>query len=336
MPTEQARPSFYLLPPERYLPASALSTWLGRIVKSYSEPDANFVPDDPKPFVTHEFARSTIANASLDALSKRNTSFAAKLGATVDVSRETSNGGGLSFTSSEVVCVRLQNYDQVFDRLIQHEETRSQLQRMLARGGNAGFHGYCGSHLAGCNVHALKRAWGHNLGRCFGACVYDWVSGSRSRQDTAEFSGESAGSNIFALQYKTVRRSVFQSFLGMNNGMMLKVKGPDLPASQSFAKKHRGDDESESGESDPSSDAESDREDEIESDDKSNDDYEAVKNAKVVLEMDEDSITWADALDEEEEGVERVDISLGEVEMEFIFQIENVTFRGHKEGVPRM
>ncbi|KAM5513969.1 hypothetical protein FOXYSP1_04936 [Fusarium oxysporum f. sp. phaseoli] len=32
MPTERARPSLYLLPPERYLPASALSTWLGRIV----------------------------------------------------------------------------------------------------------------------------------------------------------------------------------------------------------------------------------------------------------------------------------------------------------------
>ncbi|KAF5971238.1 hypothetical protein FBULB1_9329 [Fusarium bulbicola] len=335
MPTEQARPSFYLLPPERYLPASALSTWLGRIVKSYSEPDANFVPDDPKPFVAHEFARSIIANASLDALSKRNASFAAKLGATVDVSRETSNGGGLSFTSSEVVCVRLQNYDQVFDRLIQHEETRSQLQRMLARGDNAGFmvtavliwqdatfthsreRGVTTS--AGVSVPVSTIVWSTTGIMLPSELTDPGVSGSRGRQDTAEFSGESAGSNIFALQYKAVRRSVFQSFLGMNNGMMLKGKGPDLPASQSFAKKHRGDDESESEESDPSSDEESDREDEIESDDKSNDDYEAVKNAKVVLEMDEDSITWADALDEEEEGVERVDISLGEVEMEFVF-----------------
>ncbi|KAG5754447.1 hypothetical protein H9Q69_010534 [Fusarium xylarioides] len=335
MTIEQARPSFYLLPPERYLPASALSTWLGRIVKSYSEPDANFVPDDPKPFVTHEFARSTIANASLAALSQRNKSFAAKLGATVDVSRETSNGGGLSFTSSEVVCVRLQNYDQVFDRLIQHEETRSQLQRMLARGGNAGFMvtavliwqdaTFTHSRERGVTTSAdvsvpVSTIVSSTTGIMLPSELTDpGVSRSQGRQDTAEFSGESAGSNIFALQYKTVRRSVVQSFLGMTNGMMLKQKGPDLPASQSFAKKHRGDDESESEESDPSSDEESDQEDEIGSDDKSDSDGDTVKNGKVVLELDEDSITWADALDEGEEGMERLDISLNGEEMEFVF-----------------
>ncbi|EXK43098.1 hypothetical protein FOMG_05772 [Fusarium oxysporum f. sp. melonis 26406] len=126
------------------------------------------------------------------------------------------------------------------------------------------------------------------------------VSGSQSHQDTAEFSGESAGSNIFALQYKTVRRSVVQSILGMDNAMMLKEKGPDLPASQTFAKKHRGNSESESEQSDISSDEEIDEEDEINIDDKSDDNYETDKNRKVVLEMDEDSVTWADVLDEEE------------------------------------
>ncbi|KAJ0136452.1 hypothetical protein HZ326_20550 [Fusarium oxysporum f. sp. albedinis] len=299
MPTERARPSFYLLPPERYLPASALSTWLGRIVKSYSEPDANFVPDDPKPFVTHEFARSTIANASLAALSQRNKSFAAKLGATVDV-----------------VCVRLQNYDQVFDRLIQHEETRSQLQRMLARGRNTGFMvtamliwqdaTFTPSRERGVTTPAgvsvpMSTIVSSTTGILLPSEPTDsGVSGSQSHQDTAEFSGESAGSNIFALQYKTVRRSVVQSFLGMDNAMMLKEKGPDLPASQSFAKKHRGNSESESEESDISSDEEIDEEDEINIDDKSDDNYETDKNRKVVLEMDEDSVTWADVLDEEE------------------------------------
>jgi hypothetical protein len=335
MPTEQARPSFYLLPPDRYLPASALSTWLGRIVKSYSEPDANFVPDDPKPFVTHELARSTIANASLAALSQRNKSFAAKLGATVDVSRETSNGEGLSFTSSEVVCVRLQNYDQVFDRLIQHEETRSQLQRMLARGGNTGFMvtvvliwqdaTFTHSRERGVTTSAgvsvpVSTIVSSTAGIMLPSELTDpGVSGSQGHQNTAEFSGESAGSNIFALQYKTVRRSVVQWFLGMSNGMMLKEEGPALPASQSFAKKQREDSESESEESNPSSDEESDQEEEIESDDKSGGGYDTVKNGKVVLEMDEDSITWADALDEEEEGVERVDTSIDGEEMEFIF-----------------
>ncbi|SCO84051.1 uncharacterized protein FRV6_08178 [Fusarium oxysporum] len=280
MPTERARPSFYLLPPERYLPASALSTWLGRIVKSYSEPDANFVPDDPKPFSTSP------------------------------------EKPDLSFTSSEVVCVRLQNYDQVFDRLIQHEETRSQLQRMLARGRNAGFMvtavliwqdaTFTHSRERGVTTPAgvsvpMSTIISSTTGILLPSEPTDpRVSGSQGHQDTAEFSGESAGSNIFALQYKTVRRSVVQSFLGMDNTMMLKEKGPDLPASQSFAKKHRGDSESESEESDISSDEEIDEEDEINIDDKSDDNYETVKNGKVVLEMDEGSVTWADVLDEEE------------------------------------
>ncbi|ENH63959.1 hypothetical protein FOC1_g10008102 [Fusarium oxysporum f. sp. cubense race 1] len=265
MPTERARPSFYLLPPERYLPASALSTWLGQIVKSYSEPDANFVPDDPKPFVTHEFARSTIANASLAALSQRN---------------------------------------------------KSQLQRMLARGRNAGFMvtavliwqdaTFTHSRERGVTTPAgvsvpMSTIVSSTTGILLPSEPTDpGVSGSQGHQDTAEFSGESAGSNIFALQYKTVRRSVVQLFLGMDNTMMLKEKGPDLPASQSFAKKHRGDSESESEESDISSDEEIDEEDEINIDDKSDDNYETVKNGKVVLEMDEDSVTWADVLDEEE------------------------------------
>ncbi|KAF4414585.1 hypothetical protein FACUT_14158, partial [Fusarium acutatum] len=209
MPTEQARPSFYPLPPERYLPASALSTWLGRIVKFFSEPDANFMLDDPKPFVTHEFARSTIANASLAALSQRNKSFAAKLGATVDVSRETSNGGGLSFTNSEVVCVRLQNDDQVFDRLIQHEETRSQLQRMLARGGNAGFMVtamliWQDAAFTHCRERGVTTSAGVALpvstivssttGIMLPSELTDsGISGSQGRQDTAGFSGESVG-----------------------------------------------------------------------------------------------------------------------------------------------
>ncbi|KAK2130897.1 hypothetical protein NOF04DRAFT_1367692 [Fusarium oxysporum II5] len=278
MPTERARPSFYLLPPERYLPASALSTWLGRIVKSYSKPDANFVPDDPKPFVTHEFARSTIANASLAALSQRNKSFAAKLGATVD------------------------NYDQAFDQLIQHEETRSQLQRMLARGRNAGFMvtavliwqdaTFTHSRERGVTISAgvsvpVSTIVSSTTGILLPSELTDpGVFGSQSHQDTAEFSGKSAG---------------------------------NLPASQSFAKKHRGDSESESEESDISSDEESDEQDEIKSDDKSDDNYETVKNGKVVLEIDEHSVTWADVLDEEEEGMERVDISLGGEEMEIVF-----------------
>ncbi|KAF5574375.1 hypothetical protein FPCIR_13637 [Fusarium pseudocircinatum] len=101
--------------------------------------------------------------------------------------------------------------------------------------------------------------------------------------------------------------------------MTLKERGPDLPASQSFTKEHVGDSESESEETDPSSDEESDLNDEIESDDKSDGGYDTVKNGKVVLEMDEDSVTWADPPDEEEEGVERVDISIDGQEMEFVF-----------------
>ncbi|EMT72948.1 hypothetical protein FOC4_g10004442 [Fusarium odoratissimum] len=272
MPTERARPSFYLLPPERYLPASALSTWLGRIVKSYSKPDANFVPDDPKPFVTHEFARSTIANASLAALSQRNKSFAAKLGATVDVSRETTRGRNAGFMVTAVLIWQ----DATFTHSRERGVTIS----------------------AGVSV-PVSTIVSSTTGILLPSELTDpGVFGSQSHQDTAEFSGKSAGSNIFALQYKT---------------------GPDLPASQSFAKKHRGDSESESEESDISSDEESDEQDEIKSDDKSDDNYETVKNGKVVLEIDEHSVTWADVLDEEEEGMERVDISLGGEEMEIVF-----------------
>ncbi|KAI0884107.1 uncharacterized protein GGS22DRAFT_19201 [Annulohypoxylon maeteangense] len=338
MPVETARPSFYLLPPERLLPASALSTWLGRIVKCYSEPDANFVPVDPTPFITHPFATSIITNANLATLSQRNKALAATLGTSaIHASRQTSNGGGLSFSSSEVVCVRLQDHDGVFDKLSQHVETRTQLARMLARGGNAGFMvtavliwrdaAFTHSRERGVETSAsvavpVSTIVTSTTGIMLPSELTDpSISGSHSRQDTAEVSGESIGSHIFALQYKTVRRSVIQSFLRMNNSIMLREKGPDLPASQSFAQRDRwGSDRGSDDEDEDSSEDES--EDESSKESFSDDDDAAGigNDVNVVLEMDEDDVTWADVLDEDEgEEMERADVVIGGEEIQFVF-----------------
>lgn len=340
MPTERPPASFYLLPPERLLPASTLPIWIGRIVKSYSEPDANFVPVDPALFVKGPLATSTIANASLAASSQRHKSLAAALGAsTCNASRETSQGGGLSFTSSEIMCVRLQNQDAVFDRMIQDEQTKSELQRMLARGDNIGYMItavliWCDATFTHSREHGIETSAGASVpisaivmgtsGVALPSEVTDpSVSASYVRQDTAELSGESAGSHIFAIQYKTVRRSFFQ-FLGA--GMKLKSHGPDLPASQSFAKKHPRDSEDED---DVSSEEESDTDDDDDDDDDKTDeaksegdteiDNETSGNGKVILEMDEDDVTWADVLDEDEEEIQRADINVDGEEIQFVF-----------------
>ncbi|WXC47678.1 hypothetical protein QX201_007393 [Fusarium graminearum] len=321
MPTERPPASFYLLPPERLLPASTLPTWIGRIVKSYSEPDANFVPVDPALFVKGPLATSTIANASLAASSQRHKSLAAALGAsTCNASRETSQGGGLSFTSSEIMC------------------TKSELQRMLARGDNTGYMItavliWCDATFTHSREHGIETSAGASVpisaivmgtsGVALPSEVTDpSVSASYGRQDTAELSGESAGSHIFAIQYKTVRRSFFQ-FLGA--GMKLKSHGPELPASQSFAKKHPRDSEDED---DVSSEEESDTDDDDDDDDKTDEaksegdteiDNETSGNGKVILEMDEDDVTWADVLDEDEEEIQRADINVDGEEIQFVF-----------------
>ncbi|WXC61506.1 hypothetical protein SNK03_007380 [Fusarium graminearum] len=320
MPTERPPASFYLLPPERLLPASTLPTWIGRIVKSYSEPDANFVPVDPALFVKGPLATSTIANASLAASSQRHKSLAAALGAsTCNASRETSQGGGLSFTSSEIMC------------------TKSELQRMLARGDNTGYMItavliWCDATFTHSREHGIETSAGASVpisaivmgtsGIALPSEVTDpSVSASYGRQDTAELSGESAGSHIFAIQYKTVRRSFFQ-FLGA--GMKLKSHGPDLPASQSFAKKHPRDSEDEDDvsseeESDTDDDDDDDKTDEAKSEGDTEIDNETSGNGKVILEMDEDDVTWADVLDEDEEEIQRADINVDGEEIQFVF-----------------
>ncbi|QPC71887.1 hypothetical protein HYE68_002639 [Fusarium pseudograminearum] len=340
MPAERAPSAFYLLPPERLLPASTLPTWIGRIVKSYSEPDANFVPVDPALCVKGPLAASTIANASLTASSQRHKSLAAALGAsTCNASRETSQGGGLSFTSSEIMCVRLQNQDAVFDRMIQDEQTKFELQRMLARGDNTGYMItavliWCDATFTHSRERGIETSAGASVpisaivmgtsGVALPSEVTDpSVSASYGRQDTAELSGESAGSHIFAIQYKTVRRSFFQFF---GAGMKLKSQGPDLPASQCFAKKHPGDSASHSeDEDDVSSEVESDTDDddgktdEAKSEDDTEIDNETSGNGKVILEMDEDNVTWADVLDEDEEEIQRADITVDGEEIQFVF-----------------
>ncbi|KAA8574047.1 hypothetical protein MFRU_001g01320 [Monilinia fructicola] len=349
MPVERSRPSFYLLPPERLLPASTLSTWLGRVVKSYSEPDANFVPDDPTPFITHSFATSTITNANLSTLSQHNKSLAATLGTSaIQASRNTTDGGGFTFSSSEIVCVRLQDHDEVFNRLSQHAETRTRLGRMLTRGGNTAFmitavliwrdatfthsreRGVETSNGLAVPVSTIVTS---TTGIALPSDLTDpSISSSQSHQRTAEISGESIGSHIFALQYKTVRRSVIQSFLGMGNSIMLKERGPDLPSSQSFARRdprHSETEFSDDDENKHTSDDESDDESGEEDDDDDGDNSEGgsqaepSNDANVVLEIDEDDVTWADVLEEDEgEEMERADVMLDGEAMQFVFDSE--------------
>ncbi|KAB8303336.1 hypothetical protein EYC80_004769 [Monilinia laxa] len=340
MPVERGRPSFYLLPPERLLPASALSTWLGRVVKSYSEPDANFVPDDPTPFITHPFATSTITKANLSTLAQRHKSLAATLGTSaIQASRNTSDGGGFSFSSSEMVCVRLQDHDGVFYRLSKHSETRTRLGRMLTRGGNTAFmitavliwrdatfthsreSGVETSNSLAIPVSTIVTS---TTGIALPSDLTDpSISSSQSHQGKAEISGESIGSHIFALQYKTVRRSVIQSIFGMGNSIMLKERGPALPSSQSFARQHpkysdtefSEDDENEHTSDDESDDDNDDSEDDLQA--------EPSNDANVVLEIDEDGITWADVLEEdEEEEMERADVMLNGEAIQFVFDSE--------------
>ncbi|KAI1826069.1 hypothetical protein F4861DRAFT_132871 [Xylaria intraflava] len=339
MGINQAPPSFYILPPARLLPASTLSTWLGRIVRSYSEPDANFVPVDPTPFVTHPFATSVITNASLSTLSQQHKSLAATLGVSaIHASRETGNGDGLSFSSSEVVCVRLQDYDGVFDRLTNHAETRTQLGRMLARGDNAGYMvtgvliwrdaTFTYSRQSGIETSAgvtvpASAIVAGMTGIMLPSDLTDpGISGSRGRHNTVEVSGESIGSHIFAVQYKIVRRYVIQSWLGMRNSIRLRRRVQEVIVSPSNALPcrlsmpfHDGDDELDYHEDD--------HENHGVRGDKRSEDFNSQDEAETdvdVMEMDEDDLTWADMLvDDVGAEMERADIMFDGEAIQFAF-----------------
>ncbi|KAF2490677.1 hypothetical protein BU16DRAFT_530324 [Lophium mytilinum] len=288
-------PFFYLLDPERLIPTSDIALWLGRIVKHYAEPDASYTPSDPSPFITTPISANALVNTSSVLSGSNNTSLSAALAKSASVAASKSSSSGTDFTTPEILSVRMQKYDTIFDSMRQNDEVKADLGRMLTPGGKPAFMIVAvliWTDASFTDVRSLESSVSGSVTAPLTATVAATtgvvvpginpkLKGEKGSSTSRKLAGLSLGSHIFALQYKAVRRPAWA--IGRSFTPKLEDKGPRVEGVKRFAGRLEEESKTEDG--------------------------------PVEVEMDEDLVSWTDVLDEDEGELETEE--LGELALAF-------------------
>jgi hypothetical protein len=213
---------FYLSPPG--LPITEKPNLLGRLVKHYASPTADYTPNG-SPSSLVRFAAPPISThlASVETLLERSSSTGstAFLSALSAFGRSSSTDTQVKYTSERVEIVQLQQHDDVFDLLKRVPEVRDKLRRMLRVGGKVYFvvaivclkdaRVEVGAHVSGAtggrvNVAPVMGA----LGGVSGPLVQMSNAGvevGRASSFSEVLRGTVEGEQIIGLEYRVIRRS---------------------------------------------------------------------------------------------------------------------------------
>lgn len=125
-----SEPSFYLLPPLNTIAVEDPQEWIGRIVKSFSDPEGNFtpgtdLPPDQRPLVKDDPGFSDVEGIIESAKSK---SLRLSLADMLRMSHSTSETNAPQFQSPKVRRLKLQQEDHYRVRVLALEDVKAQLK----------------------------------------------------------------------------------------------------------------------------------------------------------------------------------------------------------------
>ncbi|MCJ1226926.1 hypothetical protein MMC12_003581 [Toensbergia leucococca] len=123
-------PTFYLLPPLNTIAVEDPREWIGRIVKSFSDPEANFTPEKPLPPDQQPVVKDDPGFSDVEEIIEFATSKSLRL-SLVDMlrishSRTVTNAP--QFQSTKVRRLKLQHEDRYCERILAEEEVKAQLK----------------------------------------------------------------------------------------------------------------------------------------------------------------------------------------------------------------
>jgi hypothetical protein len=134
-------PQFYLLKPPG-LPISQRDHLLGRIVKNYANPTADYCPNnrpcDSVSFVAPPLS-SGLTNAQSVLSSSSERTAKALLTSLAALTRQKGRDAGISFSSEGIEVLRLQQHEDTFEALKSNLLIQQKLTKMLRVGGKAYF-----------------------------------------------------------------------------------------------------------------------------------------------------------------------------------------------------
>jgi hypothetical protein len=135
-------PTHYIFKFPSYLPAHLAPLLLGRIVKNFANPTADFVPHDPSLFTDSATTLPIdIAFHNVEALlsSDSTASLSAKLQDIACYSLHRARNASVSFSSSSIRRISLQQQGLTFGRMLRDADINSTLRSWLTAGGAPAF-----------------------------------------------------------------------------------------------------------------------------------------------------------------------------------------------------
>ena len=133
-------PVCYLLKPERLEPASSAASWLGRIVRHYAVPDADFTPASPAELLCDITVSDTkIADVSAFMDNTDNGQLELQFAGLASAFRARDSSHGVEFSTTKIRHVRLQRYENALAAIVGDAEVMKDLTRMLKPGGDPAY-----------------------------------------------------------------------------------------------------------------------------------------------------------------------------------------------------
>ncbi|MCJ1396675.1 hypothetical protein MMC18_009567 [Xylographa bjoerkii] len=287
-------PVCYLLKPERLEPAASATSWLGRIVRHYAVPDADFTPEKPsKLLVDFTISETKIADVSVFMDNSDNGQLELQLAGLASTFRSRGKDSGVEFSTTSIRHVRLQKHEKALKAIISDGEVMEDLTRMLKPGGDPAYF-IVGMLIWENATFVDSRSRSKGVGGSVELPVTTAVAASTGlvipdvdlklaaeseATQKRTISGTSEGSSIFAFEYRTVRRSIFS--IGSNFTPRLGGYGGRIEKDRVF------------GHSSPKQD-----------------DTLVSEDGPVVMDDDVDGISWADLVESELEVESVCDLSL--------------------------
>jgi len=223
--------AFYILDPERLEPASSAPKWLGRIVKNYADPIADFTPDDPSLLITEPHHEVTISNATSFLSSSSSASVSGRLKDVASLVKTSAMSRGLDFSATSIKSIRMESHRMKFLKLCQDKNVREALGRMLPVGGRpaymiVGLLIWTDTKFTESKISSQENETSLEVPVDLIAAVAagaplpaplpsPGISVSGGRSTERKFTGVVEGSYIFGVEYRTVRRrkyAIFRNF----------------------------------------------------------------------------------------------------------------------------
>ncbi|KAH6666033.1 hypothetical protein B0J14DRAFT_605159 [Halenospora varia] len=220
-------PAYFFLSPDQFESGSNASKWLGRIVKEYSSPNAEFAPEDPSRYLAGT-SEMDLFDLTRDQATKSATELYARIGNLVSLGHSGEKNAALAFETPCIRCVKLQHHAKVFERLQNDPETKAWLLQHLTTFGKPAFLIVSLLIYTDASITTVRNEGGNknaNLRLPLSAAVgttagiplpaIDPEGGARkSDLQESHAHAKTKGSKIFAFQYRILRRQPFTVKLG--------------------------------------------------------------------------------------------------------------------------